>query len=198
MKILAWLYYLVDRRLGNPKRFEHLYAIDNDPFGCESYAYEQNKFSHLLSLIAPSNPHHILDIGCGAGTLTRLLAERAGRVTAVDFSKKAISIAQNSTKNDNIEYIASDIREFTFKDQYDCIICSEVLYYLTPHEIEQLILSVCSTQRVGTSIFTIEKVDDMTVRPVLTRHLEYISRKEVLLTRRPYAISRYQIRPQKM
>jgi 16S rRNA (adenine1518-N6/adenine1519-N6)-dimethyltransferase len=52
----------------------------------------------------------VLEVGCGTGSLTGLLAEKSGRVIAVDTDRKLIEIAQNQLeKAKNIDFIASDI-----------------------------------------------------------------------------------------
>lgn len=52
----------------------------------------------------------VLEVGCGTGSLTGLLAEKAGRVIAVDSDSKLLEVAQNQLeKAENIDFIASDI-----------------------------------------------------------------------------------------
>lgn len=52
----------------------------------------------------------VLEVGCGTGSLTSLLAEKSGRVIAVETDRKLIEIAQNQLeKAENIDFIASDI-----------------------------------------------------------------------------------------
>ena len=54
----------------------------------------------------------VLEVGCGTGSLTGLLAERAGRVIAVESDRKLIEIAQSQLeKAENIDFFASDILE---------------------------------------------------------------------------------------
>lgn len=54
----------------------------------------------------------VLEAGCGTGSLTGVLAERAGRVIAVEYDRKLIEIAQNQLeKAENIDFFSSDILE---------------------------------------------------------------------------------------
>jgi len=52
---------------------------------------------------------HVLDLGCGIGRLTRVLAARAARVTAVDVSPEMLARAQElSPELGNVEWVLGD------------------------------------------------------------------------------------------
>lgn len=54
----------------------------------------------------------VLEVGCGTGSLTALLAERAGGVIAVETDRKLIEIAQKQLeKAENIKFFSADILE---------------------------------------------------------------------------------------
>lgn len=54
----------------------------------------------------------VLEVGCGTGSLTDLLAEKAGRVIAVDSDRELIEIARKQLeKAENIDFFVSDILE---------------------------------------------------------------------------------------
>src|ERR1041384_3286302 len=116
MKLAAWLYYLLDRRIGISKRFDRLYALDKDPFGCETFVYERVKSASLLEYIHGRHFNHILDIGCGTGTITRMLGDYGDDITAIDFSSMAIALAKGFTSQNNIKYFPADIRMLEFKE----------------------------------------------------------------------------------
>ncbi|MEW5937923.1 MAG: class I SAM-dependent methyltransferase, partial [Candidatus Thermoplasmatota archaeon] len=52
----------------------------------------------------------VLDLGCGEGYNTRLMAKKGARVTGVDFSKEMIklAIAEEKKRSQGIDYIVSD------------------------------------------------------------------------------------------
>jgi len=60
-----------------------------------------------------------LDIGCGEGHNTRLLAQRGARVTAVDMAEKFISHARESERNEplGIDYHVASAVELPFPDE---------------------------------------------------------------------------------
>ncbi|HEY0250314.1 MAG TPA: methyltransferase domain-containing protein, partial [Kofleriaceae bacterium] len=59
-----------------------------------------------LPWVAPASNEHVLDIGCGTGTTTLLLADRAGSVTGVDISKPMLAHARSRAPQ--IEFIEAD------------------------------------------------------------------------------------------
>jgi|SRR5215213_4576533 len=80
-------------------------------------------------------PHHCenaLDIGCGTGEFTRLLAGQASAVLAVDLSPQMIRLArQHSANHPNIEYVLGDVMRLSLPaESYDCIVSLATLHHL--------------------------------------------------------------------
>jgi SAM-dependent methyltransferase len=59
-----------------------------------------------LSWVAPQSSERALDIGCGTGTTTLLLADRAASVTGLDISQPMLALARERAPQ--IEFIHSD------------------------------------------------------------------------------------------
>lgn len=58
-----------------------------------------------------------LDIGCGAGRMTRALADRFGHVVGIDVSEKMIERAKSLNENySNIEFYSNDGEQYTAID----------------------------------------------------------------------------------
>ena len=85
----------------------------------------------LLQFI-PAPCDRALEIGCGTGTFTRLLALRANRVTATDLSGEMIRVARHrSTGHPNIDYSVEDVLETDLPaGQFDCIVMIATLHHL--------------------------------------------------------------------
>src|SRR6185295_7729700 len=66
------------------------------------------------------NPEaRVLDVGCGSGWATRLLAEYAfeGRVTGIDISDEMIELARTSSQSDaNVDYEIASAEQLPFAD----------------------------------------------------------------------------------
>ncbi len=86
---------------------------------------------YLLRRI-PEPCWHILEIGCGTGSFSRLLAGRAEKVLAVDLSTQMIRLArERSQLYPNIDFIETDVMAYHLPDnQFDCIATLTTLHHL--------------------------------------------------------------------
>lgn len=57
-----------------------------------------NHYHNFLLKQLPLHCENILDIGCGTGEFSRLLAKRCDRVVAIDLSPQMITIAKSILK----------------------------------------------------------------------------------------------------
>lgn len=80
----------------------------------------------------------VLDIGCGAGTMTFYLAQKAKYVTGIDISEKAIKSAKESKQKINLKNINFQQMDFPRelpKGKYDFVYFSEVIEHIKDDEI---------------------------------------------------------------
>jgi ubiquinone/menaquinone biosynthesis C-methylase UbiE len=86
---------------------------------------------HLLGQM-PERCGQILEIGCGTGEFSRLLAERAGKVLAIDLSTQMIRLAQERSRfHPNIDFVKGDVMTYQFPDnRFDCIATITTLHHL--------------------------------------------------------------------
>lgn len=84
----------------------------------------------------PPRPANALEVGCGAGAFTRLLAPRAQRVTALDLSPQMIRFAKSRPDcPDNVEYLLGDFMQLPLPaGRYDCVISIATLHHLPTAE----------------------------------------------------------------
>jgi len=87
------------------------YRLEMDAFGEDAGFY--------LSRLRTN--HHVLELGCGSGRLTRLLAGSCKAITAVDISSEMIRLAGLQPLA-NVSYHRQDMLEISFGHQFDVIV----------------------------------------------------------------------------
>lgn len=69
-----------------------------------------NHYHHFLLKQLLFDCNTILDIGCGTGEFSRLLAKRADKVIAIDLSPNMIEFAKQHSKHyTNIDFQVADV-----------------------------------------------------------------------------------------
>jgi 2-polyprenyl-3-methyl-5-hydroxy-6-metoxy-1,4-benzoquinol methylase len=90
-------------------------------------------YKQLINL-APENSGTGLDIGCGKGKLSFMMAQKCRKVIAVDLAEKMIEKAKKLYPKENIEYLCGNILEMHFENEsLDVIITSATAHHL-PYE----------------------------------------------------------------
>ena len=95
----------------------------------------QAMFRTLIDLMAPAPGESILDVGCGAGSLDRLLARRLGAanpITAIDVNRfllgEAAALAREEGLEDVIRFAPGSAEALPFPDaSFDCLFSVTVL-----------------------------------------------------------------------
>lgn len=72
----------------------------------------------------------VLDIGCGIGYGSSVLAESVKRVDAVDISYNAEELYNKHYKRDNIKFIVADAFSAPYDPPYDAVVCFEVIEHI--------------------------------------------------------------------
>lgn len=87
----------------------------------------------------------ILDLCCGTGELSRLLAQRGYRVTGLDGSSNMLELARTSAPD--CAFVQADVREFTCEDSFDgCLCMFDSLNHLM--SLEELTLAFANVHHV--------------------------------------------------
>ena len=73
----------------------------------------------------------VLEIGCGTGLFTEMLAASGCRLTAMDLSLELLQKArQRNVPADRVDFIQGNFETYPFPGQYDAVIGSSVLHHL--------------------------------------------------------------------
>jgi ubiquinone/menaquinone biosynthesis C-methylase UbiE len=110
---------------------------------------DQNKtyYSFLLKQL-PLHCETSLEIGCGTGAFSRLLAARSDQVLAIDLSPNMIRIAKDhSQQHPNIVFQTADAMNVEFRSQsFDCIVSIATLHHIP---MEPMLEKMRSALKIG-------------------------------------------------
>ena len=111
-------------------------------------AHQKEWGANLISELALKGDERVLDLGCGDGVNTALMAELLpnGEVVGLDASKGMIDTAK-SRQRDNLRFILMDIDEIVFEDEFDVIYSNAALHWVKDHN--RLLRNVFKALRKG-------------------------------------------------
>ena len=89
----------------------------------------QRQIMLILNALEQVSPQRILDFGCGAGWLSKILLSKGYNVTGVDASELLIGYARESCNKDL--FVVGDCMHLPFgESRFDCITGSAILHHL--------------------------------------------------------------------
>jgi ubiquinone/menaquinone biosynthesis C-methylase UbiE len=101
------------------------------PLTREGWDHNSHYHGFLLRQLPPRCTE-ALDVGCGTGTFSRLLAQRSDRVLGLDLSPRMIEVArQRSRATPNVEFVVVDATAWEFPAaRFDCVASIATLHHL--------------------------------------------------------------------
>lgn len=107
-----------------------------DPERYLQYADERGRpFVELLTRIAAQHPEQVVDLGCGPGNLTALLAQRwpDARVQGLDSSAEMINTARREVNG--VDFQVADLRDWASQaeDPVDVLVSNAALQWVPGH-----------------------------------------------------------------
>jgi trans-aconitate 2-methyltransferase len=106
-----------------------------DPDRYLRFADERGRpFLDLVSRIAAVEPLRVVDLGCGPGNLTRLLAERwpGADVLGLDSSASMIEKA-NAELHQGVRFEVADLRDWQAPEPVDVVVSNATLQWVPDH-----------------------------------------------------------------
>ncbi len=105
-------------------------------------------------------PELLLDLGCGTGVLTLLLAERGYDMTGVDSSPEMLAAAHENAERagvDNVLWLCQDMSAFELYGTVDAVVSTcDSLNYLTRKESLRACLSLVHNYLVPDGLFVFD------------------------------------------
>ncbi len=107
------------------------------------YVQERGK---IISSLIDSNDI-VLDVGCGEGIITSMIAEKANSTTGCDYCDSTVKEAK--TRYPNINFVQSNVTSLKFKDnQFTKVVFTEVAEHLLPIQLENTLEEIARVLRV--------------------------------------------------
>jgi trans-aconitate methyltransferase len=83
-----------------------------------------------LDLLDPQPGERVLDVGCGDGTLTEIIADRGASVLGIDNSAEMIAAA----KAKGLDAVLMDVAEMRFQAEFDAAFSNATLHWVLDKE----------------------------------------------------------------
>jgi trans-aconitate 2-methyltransferase len=93
----------------------------------------QYKLAYLMLKNYPlEGVQKVLDIGCGSGRISALIAEKVPHVTGVDASESMIEFAQKEYSN--VKFVVADAQNLHLREEFDLITSFTALHWMPDHK----------------------------------------------------------------
>ena len=130
--------------------FDRIYARDADPWRFDSSSYERDKYVATLGLLPDGRIGTALEIGCSIGVFTLALAERCDALLAIDCAEAALArAAAFCATAANVRFERHFVPGSFPAGNFDLIVISEVLYFLSGADIGHLADRAVASLRPG-------------------------------------------------
>jgi len=114
------------------------------------------KILRWLKAFGLEKDDHILEIGCGVGQLTQLMAEycRNGHITAVDISPENIRLAKDRLASfKQVELLVDDMMDAKLARTYDWVVFPDVLEHIPIDKHPTVFAAISDAMKLGGKVF---------------------------------------------
>ncbi len=123
--------------------FDRLYTETPDPWGflVPAFRYQRLKYMKLLAML-PARPYaRALDVGCGLGQFTRMLAPYVDEMVGLELSQVAVEQATRLSANmPHVHFAQGSLQDVGERSLglFDLVVLTDVIYYVSPLSDETL------------------------------------------------------------
>jgi cyclopropane fatty-acyl-phospholipid synthase-like methyltransferase len=154
--------HAVSRKAGY---FAALYEANPEPWNFTASPYEHAKYAATIAALGGRHFERGFEIGCSIGMLTRRLAPYCGALLASDIVETALGQARRNCADINHVSFANICvpAQWPRRRRFDLILCSEVLYFLSPADIAKVAARAVSSLRPGGVVLLVnytEQIDE--------------------------------------
>jgi demethylmenaquinone methyltransferase/2-methoxy-6-polyprenyl-1,4-benzoquinol methylase len=131
-------------------------------FNAQWHAETATVEAALVSWLAARRPADVLELACGTGLFTRLIAPRVARLASIDASTEVIEINRARVGADNVEYVQADLFAWRPVRRYDAIFFSFWLSHVPDSRFAAFWELVASALAPGGAAYLIDSAFDPT------------------------------------
>jgi len=76
----------------------------------------------------------VLDMACGAGFGSQILASASKKVVGIDLDSDVISVAKTTFATDSVEFMQCDALNLPFMNVFDVVVAFEIIEHISPND----------------------------------------------------------------
>ncbi|MCM2266172.1 MAG: methyltransferase domain-containing protein [Elusimicrobiales bacterium] len=111
--------------------------------GSPDTPFQRYRISKILGIYDPGPGEAVLDLGCGWGTMEKVLHSRVREITGVDYSAKSIELCERAFKGlaaPNVKFVRADASATGLDSAaYDTVFCADLVEHLYPEVFEKML-----------------------------------------------------------
>lgn len=131
-------------------QFSLMYDQNPDPWNYAKSPYEQSKYDATCAALLSASYKSGIEVGCSVGVLSARLAQRCKSFLAVDIAPGAVRQAsQRLATIPGAKARLAKVPQDWPQQQFDLIVLSEVLYYMTAAELVSLAENIAASAVPG-------------------------------------------------
>ena len=123
---------------------------DKDYYKTLDESVQKRKAKEIKRFLKPDM--NVLEVGCGDGSLTRLLSENCKYIIGIDLSEEALKIAREQQVK-NTHYFDFDLFEYgnglKNEDLFDCVVCMDVIEHISYDRHDEVLKKLWSFVKPG-------------------------------------------------
>lgn len=123
---------------------------------------------HVEEMVKKIQPSSVLEVGCGDGRLTGILAEHYPKVLGVDISEKAILLAQGIHGKNTFQ----NIDAANLEENFDVVIAMEVLEHIPDEYVSSFLKTLSDRTNDGGSVIITVPSKILPLHPKHYRHYD--------------------------
>ena len=118
--------------------FERVWSASEDPWDHAGRFYERRKYALTEAMLDRPRFRSAFEPGCGIGLLTERLADRTDQLLAWDRHPRAVEVTSRRTaRSAHVTVAVGQLPQWP-AGPFDLVVLSEVLYYLTPPQVDEV------------------------------------------------------------